>query len=167
MELLIVLPFSIASPRVSGVYKSALAPLTPLSLFNIHNPNSLQLNNLPVMSVDYCTTYASPPPSILEFDEDFAPPGYTPSSASPPYSAEPGPSEERLALASRRTTRRVAPTSVLTRSSSTISVALLGQEEGSPVPVYGRKNVIAGDIGLKGDSRSIQAVHVKVSSPVQ
>lgn len=114
------------------------------------------------MSLEYYTTYASPPPSILEPDEDFAPPEYTPSSDSPVYSAEPGPSEERLALTSRRSARRPPPTTALTRSNIAISVALLGQEAGASAPIYGSQATICGDIGLK-DAHAIQEVRVKVS----
>lgn len=113
------------------------------------------------MALVYDTTYVSPPPSILEPDEDFAPPGYTPSSDSPEYSAEPGPSEERLALTSRRSARRPPTTSVLTRSNSAILIALVGQEAESSVLTYGRKARIVGDIGLK-DPKFIQEVRIKV-----
>ncbi|EIM85915.1 uncharacterized protein STEHIDRAFT_80011 [Stereum hirsutum FP-91666 SS1] len=118
------------------------------------------------MSLEYYTTYASPPPSILEPDEDFAPPEYTPSSDSPVYSAEPGPSEERLALTSRRSARRPPPTTALTRSNSAISVALLGQEAGASAPIYGSQATICGDIGLK-DAHAIQEVRVKVKGTLE
>lgn len=113
------------------------------------------------MSSGYYTTYASPPPSILEPEEDFAPPGYSPSSESPIYSAEPSPSEERLALTSRRSARRPLPTTALTRSNSATSIALSGQEVGASAPIYGRQATICGDIGLK-DAHAIQEVRVKV-----
>ena len=87
------------------------------------------------------------------------PPTYSPSAAVPPYSVAPRPSERTLVATARA--RRRAPTGVLVRSNSLISVALRGQEEDAQMPSYGRHSVICGDIGLSC-TNGVQSVYIRV-----
>jgi hypothetical protein len=73
------------------------------------------------------------------------PPQYSPSTTAPEYSVEPGPSEQRLALAVRS---RPAPRGIVRRSHSGITVALRDQDESAEHPTYGRRGMVAGDVEL-------------------
>ncbi|VDB95739.1 unnamed protein product [Peniophora sp. CBMAI 1063] len=74
------------------------------------------------------------------------PPLYSVSAAAPQYSTEPGPSEQRLAITSRKPGRPSLGT--LRRSHSGIVIALLNQDETADAPTYGRGGYIAGDVEL-------------------
>ncbi|KAA1469682.1 hypothetical protein DENSPDRAFT_835337 [Dentipellis sp. KUC8613] len=89
------------------------------------------------------------------------PPCYTPSVEAPCYSLEPGPTEQRLALAAFRHGRRSTPTGVFTRKNSAISLAFRDQEEGIPYPTYGRGALVCGDIALK-NPQNVLSVTVKL-----
>ncbi|TFY77425.1 hypothetical protein EWM64_g6588 [Hericium alpestre] len=99
-----------------------------------------------------------PPSEPFQF---LPPPVYTPSCDAPTYSVEPGPHEQRLALAACRHGRRHTPNGIFTRKSSGITIALRDQEEGMSHPTYGRGALIGGDIALKS-THGVISVTVKV-----
>ena len=88
------------------------------------------------------------------------PPGYSLSAAAPLYSAEPGPSEQRLAITSRKSSRTQAGT--LRRSHSGIVIALRDQDDSAEAPTYGRGGYIAGDVEL-ASTQSVLSVSATVS----
>lgn len=89
------------------------------------------------------------------------PPTYSLSAAAPSYSAEPGPSEQRLAITSRKSSREES-LGTLRRSHGGIVIALRDQDTTADAPMYGRGGYIAGDVELAG-TQNILSVTATVS----
>jgi hypothetical protein len=89
------------------------------------------------------------------------PPSYFPPSDSPAYSTEPGPLEQRLALASQSSFEPSTSTAILRRSGSGIAVALKNQDETAEIPTYSRRMAITGEITLES-TQGIASVLVMV-----
>ena len=78
----------------------------------------------------------------------------------PSYSPEPLVNEQRLEF-NPPVARRPIPTGTFTRESKQITLLLTQQEDGAPLPTYGRKGTIRGVVFLK-DTEDISTVTLKV-----
>lgn len=92
-----------------------------------------------------------------------SPPSYSPLRA-PAYSAEPRASETLLAATSSRRGRRSPPTRAFTWSKASITLSILGKEEGLDNPVYGQNGFLRAEIALV-DPVTVVSATVKVCDP--
>lgn len=90
-----------------------------------------------------------------------SPPAYSPPHRSPAYTAEPGSNETRIAVTSQRA-RRSAPSRTFTWRNDSVTLSILGKEEGVASPVYGRSGVVSAEISMNSDPASIVSVAVQV-----
>lgn len=94
--------------------------------------------------------------------DNTAPPAYSPPRRSPTYTAEPGSHETRLAVTSSRRARNPPPSRTFTWRTDTVTLSVLGKEEGVASPIYRRGGVISAEISLNVPPTSVLSVVVQV-----
>lgn len=89
-----------------------------------------------------------------------SPPAYSATKA-PVYSAEPRANETLLAATRSRRGRQSPPTRTFTWSNASITLSILGKEEGLDNPVYGQNGQIRAEVALE-DPSAVVSVTVYV-----